>query len=242
MGITMNNMIDIHSHIIPGIDDGSRSFSESVNILKKLEMLGFSKVVLTPHYIVSTKYQSSFLDNKKLLEELKKEDTSIDLYLGNEIFACMEMVDYLKEGKMASINNSRYVLFELPRNSKINDLNELIFSLQIKKYIPILAHPERYQILKDKKLIDELIEHGVYFEVNFESITGKYGKDAKKIAKYLLKKHKFHFLATDIHHEDSEFFDNFLKIKKKIIKLIGKEYFYKVTYSNPLNVINDVII
>ena len=240
MDITMNNMVDIHSHILPNIDDGSKSLEESITIIKKLEQLGFTDIVFTPHFILSTPYQSSILENQKLLEKIKQNiDSNINLYLGNEVFACMEMVSYLKNMKMSTINNSRYVLFELPRNSKLNDLNELIFSLKINKFIPVLAHPERYMILKDKNVIDDLIERGVYFEVNYESIIGKYGKDVKKTAKYLLKNKKFHFLATDIHRADSSFFKDFKKIKKKIIRLIGKDYFTKVTYYNPINVIND---
>lgn len=81
MDITMNNMIDIHSHILPNIDDGSKSLEESITIIKKLEQLGFTDIVLTPHFILSTPYQSSILENQKLLEKIKQNiDSNINLY------------------------------------------------------------------------------------------------------------------------------------------------------------------
>jgi protein-tyrosine phosphatase len=242
MGIIMNNMIDIHTHILPLIDDGSTSMEESVSILNKMAAFGFTDIVLTPHYIVSTKYHASNLEKENLRKYLSSQ-VPISLYLGNEIFIDKEIIYYLKNNEMSSINGKNYVLIELPRNGKIIDLNEIIFLLETEHYIPILAHPERYLFLQeDHCMIDSLLDRGVLLEVNFESITGKYGKGAKKLAKYLLKHKKLHFLASDIHRSDSSFFKKFPKIKRKLIKILGKDTFYQVTYENPKKVLEGKII
>jgi protein-tyrosine phosphatase len=240
----MNNLVDIHTHILPGIDDGSKNISETLEILKKMSSLGFNTLVFTPHYITGTVYNTNNQKKLELLElvkaKLKEENISLNLYLGNEIFIDNNIYDYIKNGEMSLINNSRYFLVELPRNGKINDFHNIVFTLKSKGYIPILAHIERYQfIFNDLSLIDEIISYGALIQVNYESIIGKYGKNAKKVAKYLLKNKKLHFLASDIHHMDSDFFKTFPKIKKKIIKYIGLNKFYEVTYINPMHVIND---
>lgn len=236
-------MIEIHSHLLPNIDDGVKSMEESLAILKKLEYLGYEKVIITPHYIDGTSYNVKNIDKynlfTKLKEEAKKNNINLDLFLGNEIFLDENILNNLKNGECCTINSSKYVLIEIPRNDNINNLNELIFQLKNKGLVPILAHPERYMIVKENpNVLDDFIERGLLLQINFESISGKYGNSSKKLVKYILKNNLASFIGGDIHHENSIFFNNFKKNKKKIIKIIGEQKFKELIYTNPLKVIN----
>ncbi len=214
-------MIDIHSHILFDIDDGSRSISESVEILKNMSELGFTDVVLTPHYIVDSKYENT--KNEKefklnlLKEELNKNNIDINLYLGNELFIDPSIVKRLDDNAL-SINNSKYILLELPMNGEYNNSYGIICGLIEKGYKVIMAHPERYlSVQNDISVLDELVDLGVLFQSNIGSLFGMYGKDAKKTVKKLLKEKYISFLSTDIHHKtyNYEFFEDINKKLKK---------------------------
>lgn len=240
-------MIDIHSHILPNIDDGARSLDETIEILDKMSNLGFHHIVATPHYITGSTFKCDNEMKFSILNEVQKKldgrGIDVKLYMGNETYIDMDILSLIDSNKISTINNSRYLLIELPRNGKINDLNELIFTLRSRDIIPIIAHPERYICLQeDNKLVDDLIKRGALLQVNFESINGKYGKEVKKLAVYLLKNKRFHFLASDIHHTDSNFFKNFKKLQKDIIKIVGFETYKEVTYINQSKVLEDEYI
>lgn len=237
-------MIDVHSHLIPHIDDGVKSFEEAKNTLKKLENLGFEKVIITPHYIRGTSYNKNNLEKYQLLlklkEIIKQENINIELYLGNEIFLDENILNDLKNGNSCSLNSSKYVLIEIPRNDKILQLDEIIFELKNKGLVPIMAHPERYMVVKQNyEILDNWINQGIILQINYESILGKYGKEAEKLVKYILKNNKASLIGSDIHHEDSMFFKNFMKSKKKIVKLIGENKFLELTETNPTKLLNN---
>lgn len=240
-------MIDMHSHILPGIDDGSESVEESLEILKKMSSLGFRSIVATPHYITGSSFRHNNTKKEALVKEIQtlldEQHIDMKIYLGNEVYIDNEILSLIEKNEIACIHHSKYILIELPRNGKINDLDQMIFTLRSKGIVPIIAHPERYHCLQeDVALIDELVEKGALLQVNFESLDGKYGKNEKKLAEYLLKNQKLHFLGSDIHHEDSQFFKRLPTLKKAIIKFLGEEKFREVTYDNPLHVLKDEYI
>ena len=237
-------MIEIHCHLLPNIDDGSKSFEESIQTIKKMVSLGVTKIIITPHYIRSTSYNVNNKDKYNLLielqEKLKKENVEVELFLGNEIFLDEYILEDLKSGNCCTMNSSKYVLIEIPRNDSINNLNDIIFKLTSKGIIPIMAHPERYIIVsKNRNILNEWINLGVLLQVNFESIGGKYGPNAKKNVKYILKNNLAAFLGGDIHHANSEYFDSFEKNKKKIIKLVGENKYNELTNVNPMKMLNN---
>lgn len=237
-------MIDVHSHLIPNIDDGVQSFEEAKNTLKKLENLEFEKIIITPHYIRGTAYNKNNLEKYQLLlklkEIIKKENINLELFLGNEIFLDENILNELKNGNCCSLNSGKYVLIEIPRNDEILKLDEIIFELKNKGLVPIMAHPERYMVIKQNyEILDKWLDQGMILQINYESILGKYGKESEKLVKYILKNNKASLIGTDIHHEDSMFFNNFLKCKKKIIKLIGEEKFMELTEINPEKILNN---
>ena len=231
-------MIDIHNHLLPGIDDGSKSMSDSIKVLKKLKEIGFDTIILTPHYINQSKYSSNRENNIKLLEELKEEvknnDIDIKLYLGNEIYYDENIYKFLREKKISTLNDSKYLLIEIPMSGIAPGYEEVFDSLIKKGYKVILAHPERYYSFQSKyDLVEELYESGILFQCNLESILGSYGLRSKKLFKRLLKEKKISFLATDIHHNKRDF-SVYDKAKKKICKYITEEEYKKLLETNHL--------
>lgn len=221
-------MIDIHSHILPGIDDGSRSLAESIEMLKKLEDVGFTDIICTPHYIENTKYTFNNGQKQKILDIVqyaaKNAGLNINLHLGNEVFISNNLRALIASGQASTINKNT-ILFELPRETKINNLNDLVFDTRLHGYDLILAHPERYlRFQENPTLALELHKKGVRFQCNYASISGYYGKESKKLAKYLFKNHLVDYLGTDVHHANSSFYQEFPKIRHKITKIAGEGY------------------
>lgn len=227
-------MTDIHSHIIYGVDDGSKSIEESIEILKKMKDVGFTDVICTPHFIEDTEYSSENKEKLVKLDALKDAVTynnlGIKVYLGNEVFINDNVVENIKDNKIYPLNNTKYVLVEFPLRTKLLNINDVLFEIKHSGYIPIIAHPERYDAFKkDYKLVVSLKEDGYLFQCNYSSILGNYGGEAKKLFKRLLKDHYVDYLGTDIHHSSRTFtLDNFPKIIKKITKYAGEDYFKQI--------------
>ena len=235
----MDNYIDIHSHILYGIDDGSKTLEESIEIIKQHIEMGFKDIVLTPHYIENSKYETDNKEKTKLLETLKKETKKqkldINLYLGNEVF--VNNILEIKKEKISKINNSKYLLIEFPMNEKPKNI---LYEIKIQGIIPVIAHPERYSFVqKNPDLVDEWIEEGALLQSNYGSIIGVYGDNAKKTIKKLLKKNKIKALATDIHFPNNKIYQNIEKSRKRIKKIIGEEKFIELTITNPKKIIEN---
>lgn len=231
-------MTDIHSHLLFDVDDGSRTIEESIELLKQMSEIGFKNVILTPHYIKGSEYSSENPEKKKKLLELKKaieeENIDINIYLGNEIFINNEIYDLVKNGAIHTLNNTRYILVELPFHNQIVGLEDIIYELKIKGLIPIIAHPERYTYFQENyKEVDRLKEEGFLFQGNYASILGYYGKESQKLLKYMLKKQYIDYLGTDIHRTTKTYvIDNFKKIEKHIIKITKKDYYNEIQENN----------
>ena len=231
-------MTDVHSHILFGIDDGSRTISESVELLKKLKSVGFNNVILTPHFILDSTYNSNYESNIKIYNELKErlisENIDINIYLGNEIFIDKNVPTLLEKNIITSLNETKYVLVEFPMHNKLLNLEDMLYEIRSRGYEVVIAHPERYDAFKeDYSIVDTLREDGFLFQSNYSSILGYYGKDSIKLLKYMLKRHYIDFLGTDIHRiEKTYVVDNFKKIEKHIIKVTGSEYYNKIQANN----------
>ena len=231
-------MTDVHSHILFGIDDGSRTISESIELLKKLKSVGFNNVILTPHFILDSIYNSNYEANIKIYNELKErllnENIDINIYLGNEIFIDKNVPTLLEKNIITSLNGTKYVLVEFPMHNKLLNIEDMLYEIRSRGYEVVIAHPERYDAFKeDYSIVDTLREDGFLFQSNYSSILGYYGKDSIKLLKYMLKRHYIDFLGTDIHRiEKTYVIDNFKKIEKHIIKVTGSEYYNKIQLNN----------
>ncbi len=235
-------MIDVHSHLIPNVDDGSRSVSETVELIKEAKRAGFLDIILTPHFILNSyepDIQELLLWKTKLQEVIDKERISVNLHLGMEVYITEEIINLIKQNKILTLENSKYLLMELPLNSSVQYLDNVIFKLTQNGIVPIIAHPERYRMVQgNPEIVKALIEKGCMIQSNFGSILGIYGKSAKTTIKYLLKNNLIHLLGTDTHKENT-IYPKIEKAVNKIKKIIGEAGIEKLTFVNAKQILED---
>ena len=170
---------------------------------------------------------------KVIKENLRDKGIRTDLYLANEIYIADNIMDLLIEGKASTINNTSYVLFEMPRDSEPMNLYNVIYSLQENKLIPVLAHPERYSFIqKEPEFVYELVEKGVLMQANYGSILGQFGEKAKIVVTKLLRGNLIHFLGSDVHRQNT-IYKMIPQALEEIEDIVGVEMLNKLTTVNP---------
>lgn len=230
-------MIDFHSHILPGIDDGSRSYDETVKLLLEAKEAGFNKIISTSHYAIDC-YETPEYKRKELIEQLNLENRFPEIVLGSEIFLTYNIVDLLKEFNASTINGTNYVLFELPLRSRFINLKDLLYKIQENNYRLILAHPERYSVVqKDFDLLYELKDMGILLQSNYGSILGIYGSTEKKTLKKMLKEDLVDFFGTDVHRENT-IYPKVSKAIQKISKYVSDERLEDLINNNAERILN----
>ena len=231
-------MIDFHSHILPNIDDGSKNMEETIELLEEAQKAGFTKIISTSHYMEQY-YEVTENDRLELINKIQQQDQRVEILLGSEIYITDELVELLKDKKASSINNSKYVLFELPLNVKEIGAKEVVYRLIENDYIPIIAHPERYSyVQQDINYIEELTQMGALLQANYGSIIGMYGSKAEKTVKKLLKNNSIQFLGSDV-HRPGQVYEKMPKIIKKLKKIIPEDKLEELTTLNPQKVLNN---
>lgn len=201
-------MVDLHSHLIFDIDDGSKSKEMTINMLKEAVKGGTKKLVLTPHYLPGH-YEVPMDKVKIRCEELKvlakEEALDIEIYCGQEVYFTTNILENYEEKLIGTINNSRYMLIEFNmRNFSVKEVLEVLYELQLKGIVPVIAHPERYNIfIKSPSLINKFIKEGFLFQLNIGSITGEFGKEVKKTADIFLKHRIYSFIGSDAHRDEN---------------------------------------
>ena len=231
-------MIDFHSHILPNIDDGSKNMEETIELLEEAQKAGFTKIISTSHYMEQY-YEVTENDRLELINKIQQQDQRVEILLGSEIYITDELVELLKDKKASSINNSKYVLFELPLNVKEIGAKEVVYRLIENDYIPIIAHPERYSyVQQDINYIEELTQMGALLQANYGSIIGMYGSKAEKTVKKLLKNNSIQFLGSDV-HRPGQVYEKMPKIIKNLKKIIPEDKLEELTTLNPQKVLNN---
>ena len=199
-------MVDIHSHIINEIDDGSRSIEMTINMLKKAEESGTTDIIATPHFMRG-RFEVEYKEVIEKVEELKKivkeNNIDINIYAGQEVYYSKNLLEYYNDKIIGTINNTKYMLIELPMlDFDIDEVINTIYELQIRGIVPIIAHPERYkQFIKKPSMINSLIKEGMLFQMNTGSIVGDFGKDVKKTAAKYLEHNVYSFIGSDAHRD-----------------------------------------
>lgn len=230
-------MIDFHSHILPGVDDGSRSYDETVKLLLEAKKVGFNKIISTSHYAIDC-YETPEYKRKELIDQLNLENRFPEIILGSEIFLTYNIVDLLKEFNASTINGTNYILFELPLRNHFMNLKDLIFKLQENDYKLILAHPERYSIVqKDLSLLYELKDMGVLLQSNYGSMLGIYGRTAKKTLKKMLKENLVDLFGSDVHRENT-IYPKVPKAIQKISKYVSEDRLEELISYNAEKILN----
>lgn len=195
---------DMHSHLIPGIDDGSRSMEESLGLIRRLADFGLRKIITTPH-IKPEFYRNTPEIITMGLEDLRgavrAEGIEIEIDAAAEYFLDEIFLEKLNEGEKLLTFGENYVLVETGFINKPQVLLEIIFHLETSGYQPILAHPERYQyLLADKSCLRDLTDRNIPFQINLLSLTGFYSREVKEFAEVLLDSGQVKFLGTDCHN------------------------------------------
>ena len=222
--------VDLHSHLIPGIDDGVKDWEESLSIIRKMEGLGIKKIITTPHIIHDYYPNTPQLIREKvneLNELLTKKNVLVTIEAGAEYYIDEHFLNEVVTNQPLLSFGDNYILVETPFINKLIFFEEVIFELQSRGLKPILAHPERYTYLQENyDLIDAIIEQGVLLQININSLAGYYSKEAKNLAEFLIHKEKFHLLGSDIHN---------LKHLSTFEKAIKSKLFSKCGQLNLLN-------
>lgn len=214
---------DFHSHLIPGIDDGSKTVDESIAMLEQFKNWGYKKIITTPH-VMSDFYRNSNETILKGRDEVKKElikqDVDIDFEAAAEFYLDETLEEKIKAHKLLTFGDN-FVLFELPFMAEPPNLASAIFEMQTNGYKPILAHPERYGFwYKDFEKYRELKEKGVFLQVNILSFIGHYSPETQKIAERLVDENLIQFLGTDCHNPIHQELIEIARTKPYVHKLI----------------------
>ena len=238
-------MIDIHTHLLNGVDDGSRDVIESLTSFKLAEEAGFTDIILTPHYIEGY-YENDYTNTKPKIAELQQElynnNILIKLHQGNEVYISENIGELIQNGVVSKLGKSNYLLFELPQKSRMLTLNNLIEDIKSVGCIPVLAHPERYMFVQhNPNELLPLIKQGVLMQSNYGSMLGQYGKEAQKTLIKMLKSNMVHFLGTDT-HRTGFVYGHFYKVEREFLKYISEEKFEEITTLNAQKILDNETI
>jgi protein-tyrosine phosphatase len=196
-------IIDMHCHIIPNIDDGASNINTSIEMCRIAEQEGIHGIIATPHYIHGVIDNGRDIVYSKVMELnniLRERNINVDIYPGCEVFICPELPELVLEDKVCTLNNSQYVLIELPLESIPEYTTDVIYQLKLAGYTPIIAHPERNAIINNHPdTLFKLIRIGALSQLNATSLVGLFGKDIMRVSTMLLKNKMVHLLASDAH-------------------------------------------
>ena len=238
----MQPTIDIHCHIMPGVDDGSPDTATSLEMLRIAEKNGITHMILTPHHKPmhhNVSPEHNVLYRKKLLENAKAAGIKVKLFSGNEIYYSDETMEELLRGEICSLAGSDYVLVEFHPSNPYKAIQNAAYRVQGAGYIPIIAHVERYvDIVQHPGRVGDLIEMGCYIQVNASSIMGRYGLGISHFTKKLLKQEQVHFVASDA-HDAADRAPKLLECRKFVEKKYGEDYANHLFCINPANVIRN---
>ncbi len=205
-------MIDIHSHILPGVDDGAKTIEDSIAMARQAYDQGITKIVASPHHKNGTfeNDRQSILENvKQLNDHLKNEGIEMEILPGQENRIYGELIEDLSEGQLLTVNETKtYMLIEFPSSHLPRYANKLLFDLQVQGIIPIIVHPERNrEIMENPERLYNLIKEGALSQLTGTSVAGKMGKKIQKFSFDLLKHNLTHFVASDAHNITTRPFD-----------------------------------
>lgn len=241
----MMRYIDIHSHLLPGIDDGAKNLEMSMEMFRIAAADGIGQMILTPHNKpVHKNAGPAKIKNmtQQLRECLKEEKIDIQLYTGSELYYRSDVLEELDEGRALTMADSEYTLIEFGPMDAYDYIRGGIYKIMAGGYRPILAHAERYEsVCAEAERVEDLIAMGCYIQVNAGSIMGQYGLKTRLFTRRLLKQRLVHFVASDAHNTEKRC-PAIHECAKYIEKKYGQGFAEKLLIDNPMRVINDEYI
>jgi protein-tyrosine phosphatase len=195
---------DMHSHILPAIDDGSDGLETSLKLIRGMKALGYDKLIATPHIMWDMYRNTPDIINRQLdlvREAVKKDGIDIEINAAAEYFLDEHVEELLSKKEPLLTVSENKVLTEFSMAFPSMNIKEILFEMQMQGYQPIIAHPERYIYLqRNKEFYDELRDIGCLFQLNILSMGGHYGRSVLELAQYLLKNGFYSLAGTDLHH------------------------------------------
>ncbi len=236
------NFIDIHSHILNGVDDGAVDIVEAIEMCRIGYNNGTKIIFATPHTfdgIFDVDVKARDLALNELREELKQRKINIIVQTGFECHINENLIQKVKEDKNLTLANSgKYFLVECPHKFIPPNFEEFIFSAKINGFQPIIAHPERNgEFRKNIKKLEGFVEKGLEVQLTAGSIVGEFGWGIKRLAKKMLKKGIVHYVASDAHSQNRRN-TNINNAYVKVKKIIGEAYAKKLFIDNPKKILN----
>lgn len=222
-------MIDIHSHILPGIDDGAQTEEDSIAMAKAAIQNGIDTIVATPHHKNRTydNVKADIIQHVTILNQLF-EANGLDLQVlaGQEVRIYGEIVEDIEKGEILPINNSKYILVEFPTDSVPHYTEQLFYDIQVAGYVPVIAHPERNrELLNNHTKMFELVRNGALTQVTAGSLLGAFGKQMQQFSHQLIASNLTHIIASDAHNTTSRTF-NLHEAYEVIKSKYGVETYY----------------
>ena len=235
--------LDIHCHVLPGVDDGSKSLDMSMAMIDHAYDEGIRAMILTPHYhggYVET--PRAVIDDtfRQLRSYVAEQIPDMKLFIGNEIYYYPSVPEWIEEGRVHTLADSDYVLLEFSTMVDKRELKDAVQNMRSYGYYPILAHVERYDCLvRDPSYVDELIDNGAYIQVNSKTFTGEGGMKIRHFMKKLLKEEWIHFVGTDAHSMGNRKPD-MAECAEYILRKCDEGYAAEILYANAVKVIKNM--
>jgi protein-tyrosine phosphatase len=223
------SMIDLHCHILPGVDDGAQSLSDSINMARKAVDQGIHTIVATPHHM-NNRYENSKQSIIDRVEELNTlliaEKIDLKILPGQEVRIHGEMLEGYRAGEILPVNHTPYVLVEFSSNHVPRYTEKLFYDLQVNGLIPVIVHPERNQeIIEHSDILYQLVRKGALTQITAASINGDFGKKIKNFSLQLVEANLTHFIASDAHNVKNRTFK-----MREAFGLIEKKYGIDMVY------------
>ncbi len=235
-------MYDIHSHILPNIDDGPHEMDDSVAMARVAQNDGTIKMICTPHHKDVTE-NHSISKLKQLFSEfksrLKTENINLEIALGMENHISLDLPEALSNGTSLTLNQTNYALIELPFFGKPNFIEKILFDVQLKGYTPVLAHPERLELFQNTpSILNEFVNRGMLTQFTAGSILGLFGKKAKNLTQRYLKEGLVHTFASDTHRPTGPRLPILSSAFKEVSSSHGEDIASKLFSENPKSIID----
>lgn len=235
--------VDIHSHILPGVDDGAATVEESIAMLQCAQKENIGSVILTPHQKPGRKCVSAEGIGKRirlLQDELRRIELDISLYPGSELLYNHDLPEKLRSGEVLTLAGSHYVLVEFLPDEDWRYIRDGLYRLGSAGYWPILAHVERYvALLENGERVQELTDMGCYMQMNAGSLTGDCGLRIRLYCSGLVRAHKIHFIATDAHKSGGRRAPQMKKCAEWLKRKVGSEYAEQLLWRNAESIFED---
>ena len=230
---------DIHTHILPGVDDGAQTMAESLEMLRNAVASDVEYLAVTPHYNPSEAVDPGYLRERFARLCDAAAEIPIKLALGAEIHVTDSLPQLLKAGVLPTINESRYLLTEFPFSRKTQDFLPVLEQIRAGGYIPVVAHPERYDaVIQEPGVVYSWLERGCHVQLTGASIVGKYGARVRRTSEFLLKNGLVCCVASDAHGTESRN-NNLLEVQSYLSLYHSQQCAKALLWENPMKIWRD---